>query len=130
MKRGLQSARIGIAELTERGLSGLRLSEVTLFGAGCQKHRFNRVLVFPAPGIEIRSLESSREINLDGDVDIDTGPGLDLQPAVPISIAGQNEHDRPVATAKDPNEGRFVDRTGLGRIARMSVDPDPGELLG
>ena len=38
-----------------------------------------------------------------------------------------DEHDRPIATAKHAIERLFVDGTGQGTVTRMRVCPDPGK---
>ena len=54
----------------------------------------------------------------------------ELQSRERVAAAGDDCHHGPVTAAEHPRERLFINGTGLGRVARMRVNPDSAKLLG
>jgi hypothetical protein len=91
--------------------------------------RVNAAFVFALPAVRIGGGERSCVIDADRNLDLAAGTGAEPQPGVRLTFLCENRHYRPVATAEDPLERRFVSRTGRSRIAGMRVQPQSEEPL-
>jgi len=98
---------------------------VAFVNKGCVLDRLP-VLLFPF--LELCSLEWLRVVN----VDLQRESGLSLFPVefgVRAVIAGENQHDRPVAAPEAASKGGPIHGTGTGTVAGMRMNPDSPELF-
>lgn len=82
------------------------------------------------PGVLVRRSEGDVEIDFDRNPQRAGRTGRESETGVRRSAAGEDAHDRPVTCPEDPTERLFVGGTRVGRMARVRMQPDPGELVG
>jgi len=115
---------IGVSRSSQTGV------EAELWQAGKSRFRFSDSgVVFPGPGLEIRSRKSAVKVDLDRDLECPAGAGTKPEATIRLALARDDEHHGPIAGAEDPAERLLVDMAGLSRIAGVRVDPNPSELL-
>jgi hypothetical protein len=62
-------------------------------------------------------------------LNLTTRPYVVAQGYICLAAPREDEHDRPIRTAEHSLERGFINTARLGRISRVSVDPDTTELL-
>jgi len=115
------------------GIGSFRRRYTLLKAPKRDRYRFERldvIEIFDLPTVVIRSGERSRIINLDAQFFFTAWPDIESNPRIRSAIHCENEHDRPVGSAKDTSKRLLVSRARLRAVPRMGMNPDPSELFG
>ena len=89
----------------------------------------NMLLIFRLPRWPVGSWEGMAPIDSQRQLLLSAGTRRKVDSSVGLAPAGQNRHHRPVGTSKHALKGFFVDSAGTGRVPRVRVNPDAGELF-
>lgn len=69
------------------------------------------------------------EVDFGRDFNVTSRTGVEPEPCVSRSAAGDDEHQCPVAAAKDASECFLIGSARVRATAGVGVNPDPGELV-